>query len=485
MTVADVARFPGALEARRGDGALGRRRAAGDARRCSTQALDAPRAMRAGRGRAAARGARGRARGDRSRDGAHRGALASSARGAPARALLERVRALLAELGLEERRLYQEVVRAVERHDVAEELQRLRSHVAAGARADRGNGALRQAPRLPGAGADARGQHHRQQGGRGSDRAGAWSGSRARSSASASRCRTLSERAAQRDRGLGALRAPARPRCWRACCARCDGLRFSVSHTTRPPRSGEKDGVDYHFVDARGLRAAARRGQAARVGRGPRQPLRHRARGDRRGARARAWTCCSTSTCRAPRRCASASPDAVTRLHPAALVRRRSSSGCAAAARTTRRRSRGAWQWRAARARPSRQYDYAVVNDDFDTLRATDSRSDHPGGALPGPAVAEPRRGASCRTFETRQGDENAHEPARFFPRTWTASSASSPWPRSAPSSSRTAPSRASRRAAASPPASPCEEMLAETVSWEVRDKLPAHRGRRAARRSE
>lgn len=26
-------------------------------------------------------------------------------------------------------------------------------------------------------------------------------------------------------------------------------LRFSVSHTTRAPRPGEKDGVDYHFVD--------------------------------------------------------------------------------------------------------------------------------------------------------------------------------------------------------------------------------------------
>lgn len=26
-------------------------------------------------------------------------------------------------------------------------------------------------------------------------------------------------------------------------------LAFSVSHTTRPPRSGERDGVDYHFVD--------------------------------------------------------------------------------------------------------------------------------------------------------------------------------------------------------------------------------------------
>jgi uncharacterized protein (TIGR00255 family) len=44
-------------------------------------------------------------------------------------ALLERARALLAELGLDDARLYQEVVRAVERHDVAEEVQRLRSHI--------------------------------------------------------------------------------------------------------------------------------------------------------------------------------------------------------------------------------------------------------------------------------------------------------------------------------------------------------------------
>ena len=27
------------------------------------------------------------------------------------------------------------------------------------------------------------------------------------------------------------------------------GIRFSVSHTTRPPRSAERDGVEYHFVD--------------------------------------------------------------------------------------------------------------------------------------------------------------------------------------------------------------------------------------------
>jgi guanylate kinase len=30
---------------------------------------------------------------------------------------------------------------------------------------------------------------------------------------------------------------------------RMPGLRFSVSHTTRDPRPGERDGVEYHFVD--------------------------------------------------------------------------------------------------------------------------------------------------------------------------------------------------------------------------------------------
>jgi len=30
---------------------------------------------------------------------------------------------------------------------------------------------------------------------------------------------------------------------------RIDNLRYSVSHTTRRPRSGEKDGVDYFFID--------------------------------------------------------------------------------------------------------------------------------------------------------------------------------------------------------------------------------------------
>jgi guanylate kinase len=34
-----------------------------------------------------------------------------------------------------------------------------------------------------------------------------------------------------------------------ALVERCSGIRVSVSHTTRPIRPGERDGVNYHFID--------------------------------------------------------------------------------------------------------------------------------------------------------------------------------------------------------------------------------------------
>ena len=35
------------------------------------------------------------------------------------------------------------------------------------------------------------------------------------------------------------------------------GLTVSISHTTRAMRPGERDGVDYHFVDVAGFQAMA------------------------------------------------------------------------------------------------------------------------------------------------------------------------------------------------------------------------------------
>ena len=128
VTVGDLARFPGVLE--RLDVATEVpeevRRALRDLLGRALAGLDAMRR---------AEGERLRAELERLVVGLEGAAARVEARSLESRAsrqeaLLERARALLAELGLEDARLYQEVVRAVERHDVAEEVQRLRSHAA-------------------------------------------------------------------------------------------------------------------------------------------------------------------------------------------------------------------------------------------------------------------------------------------------------------------------------------------------------------------
>jgi len=47
----------------------------------------------------------------------------------------------------------------------------------------------------------------------------------------------------------------------RAALDRVPGLEFSVSATTRAPRRGERDGVDYHFVTADAFREMQRAGE--------------------------------------------------------------------------------------------------------------------------------------------------------------------------------------------------------------------------------
>jgi guanylate kinase len=47
----------------------------------------------------------------------------------------------------------------------------------------------------------------------------------------------------------------------KAIMAALPALAFSVSHTTRPPRSNEVNGRDYHFVDEAGFEAMVARGE--------------------------------------------------------------------------------------------------------------------------------------------------------------------------------------------------------------------------------
>ena len=128
VAVADVARFPGALEVVEGTDSLD------DARRQEllavvAQALDGLQGMRDTEGAHLQKDLLGalaaiEAAAARIVDSAETGKVSRR------EALAEKVRAACQELSLDDARLYQEVVRLVDRHDITEELQRLRSHVA-------------------------------------------------------------------------------------------------------------------------------------------------------------------------------------------------------------------------------------------------------------------------------------------------------------------------------------------------------------------
>jgi uncharacterized protein (TIGR00255 family) len=128
VSVSDLARFPGAIERIEGDTTLAeetRQRLLG----LVATSLDGLLAMRQAEGGRLSEDLRkGVAAVEAGTD--RIAALSESSREGQKKALREQVREAVGELGLDDARLYQEVVRAVERHDVSEELQRLRSHLA-------------------------------------------------------------------------------------------------------------------------------------------------------------------------------------------------------------------------------------------------------------------------------------------------------------------------------------------------------------------
>ncbi len=127
LRLSDVVRFPGALEVVETDGHPDdeRRRQILGLVESALESLDG---MRRAEGENLERDLR-QALGAIEAAAARLESASRAERDTRREALLERTRALRDELGLEEARLYQEVVRFVDRQDVAEELQRLRSHV--------------------------------------------------------------------------------------------------------------------------------------------------------------------------------------------------------------------------------------------------------------------------------------------------------------------------------------------------------------------
>ena len=91
----------------------------------------------------------------------------------------------------------------------------------------------------------------------------------------------------------------------RALLEREPGIRLSVSYTTRAPRPGEEDGVHYHFVDEARFMALKEAGEFLEHAHVHGYWYATSATWLRAAGRSTATTCCSRSTGRARRRCAS------------------------------------------------------------------------------------------------------------------------------------------------------------------------------------
>jgi uncharacterized protein (TIGR00255 family) len=128
VRAADVARYPGVLEVMEGPAGLDES-AREQVVALVNRALDGLEAMRRAEGQRLASDLC-RSLGAIEASAARIEGLTESGKTARRDALLAKARELLGELGLEDARLYQEAVRLVDRHDVSEELHRLRSHVA-------------------------------------------------------------------------------------------------------------------------------------------------------------------------------------------------------------------------------------------------------------------------------------------------------------------------------------------------------------------
>jgi uncharacterized protein (TIGR00255 family) len=126
LQVGDVARFPGAFEVVEAPSLDESRR--GEVLAVVAEALDGLVAMRRSEG-AHLRGVLAQVLGAVEEAAGRLEALSARERDARVASLQEKARTFVRELGLEEARLYQEVVRLADRQDVAEEIERLRGHV--------------------------------------------------------------------------------------------------------------------------------------------------------------------------------------------------------------------------------------------------------------------------------------------------------------------------------------------------------------------
>ena len=138
---------------------------------------------------------------------------------------------------------------------------------------------------------------------------------------------------------------------------------YVVTCTTRQPRPGEVPGVSYQFLTDDAVPGPRRRGRAPRVGRRPRQPLRHAAsRGRRRAGRRASDVILKIDVQGAPGG-EGAGPRRAARVHRPADRSRRCSSGSDRAPPRRPTSSRSASATRRIELARQGDYDQVVVNE--------------------------------------------------------------------------------------------------------------------------
>ena len=146
-------------------------------------------------------------------------------------------------------------------------------------------------------------------------------------------------------------------------------LALSVSHTTRAPRPGRDPRRALLFREPRGVRGHGRARRVYRTRAGVRQPLWHRAPDGRRPAQG-GQECDFRYRLAGARAIKSKMPEGRERLHPAAVAR----GACRASAENRRQDAPEVIAKRMAAAVSEishyREFDYVVVNDDFEAARA-------------------------------------------------------------------------------------------------------------------
>ena len=142
-------------------------------------------------------------------------------------------------------------------------------------------------------------------------------------------------------------------------------LAMSRSYTSRPPRPGEADGVDYNFISRERFVAMIATRRSAGMGRGVRELLRDRRGGDRARALAAGDDLVLVIDVQGARKVRAAGFEHGRHLRAAAVLR-----GARGAAQAAQPGPRGANPapagGRARGGRTRRGYDYVVVNDEVD-----------------------------------------------------------------------------------------------------------------------